>query len=117
VIPLSVVIATLELGLMVIFEASLSFIGLGVQPPTPSWGSMLSDGQQYVATAWWLALFPGLALFGLVLAVNLLGDAVRDRLDPTRKVKSRWRAPKRPGRLAVVDELEPMPKEAGPSHA
>jgi peptide/nickel transport system permease protein len=86
VLPLAVVVATLELGLMVVFEASLSFIGLGVQPPTPSWGSMLSDGQQYVASAWWLATFPGLALFGLVLAVNLLGDAVRDRLDPTRRV-------------------------------
>lgn len=86
VLPLAVVVATLELGLMVVFEASLSFIGLGVQPPTASWGSMLSDGQQYVASAWWLASFPGLALFGLVLSVNLLGDAVRDRLDPTRRV-------------------------------
>ncbi|HEY2695592.1 MAG TPA: ABC transporter permease [Pseudonocardiaceae bacterium] len=86
VIPLATVVATLELGLMVVFEASLSFIGLGVQPPTASWGSMLSDGQQYVASAWWLATFPGLALFGLVLAVNLLGDAVRDRLDPTQRV-------------------------------
>jgi peptide/nickel transport system permease protein len=85
VLPLAVVVATLELGLMVIFEASLSFIGLGVQPPTASWGSMLSDGQQYVASAWWLATFPGLALFGLVLAVNLLGDAVRDRLDPQQR--------------------------------
>jgi peptide/nickel transport system permease protein len=91
VAPLAVVVATLELGLMVVFEASLSFIGLGVQPPTPSWGSMLSDGQQYVASAWWLATFPGIALFGLVLAVNLLGDAVRDRLDPTRRVgRRRW---------------------------
>lgn len=86
VLPLAVVVATLELGLMVVFEASLSFIGLGVQPPTASWGSMLSDGQQYVASAWWLATFPGFALFGLVLSVNLLGDAVRDRLDPTREV-------------------------------
>jgi peptide/nickel transport system permease protein len=96
VLPLAVVVATLELGLMVVFEASLSFIGLGVQPPTPSWGSMLSDGQQYVASAWWLATFPGIALFGLVLAVNLLGDAVRDRLDPTRRVgKRRWSTTRR----------------------
>jgi peptide/nickel transport system permease protein len=91
VAPLAVVVGTLELGLMVVFEASLSFIGLGVQPPTASWGSMLSDGQQYVASAWWLATFPGLALFGLVLSVNLLGDAVRDRLDPTRRVPHRTR--------------------------
>jgi peptide/nickel transport system permease protein len=89
VAPLAVVVATLELGLMVIFEASLSFLGLGVQPPTASWGTMLAEGQQYVATAWWLATFPGLALFGLVLAVNMLGDAVRDRLDPTRRVSRR----------------------------
>jgi peptide/nickel transport system permease protein len=89
VAPLAVVVATLELGLMVIFEASLSFLGLGVQPPTASWGTMLAEGQQYVATAWWLATFPGLALFGLVLAVNMLGDTVRDRLDPTRRVGRR----------------------------
>jgi peptide/nickel transport system permease protein len=89
VAPLAVVVATLELGLMVIFEASLSFLGLGVQPPTASWGTMLAEGQQYVATAWWLATFPGLTLFGLVLAVNMLGDAVRDRLDPTRRVGRR----------------------------
>lgn len=89
VLPLAVVVATLELGLMVIFEASLSFLGLGVQPPTASWGTMLSEGQEYVATAWWLATFPGVALFGLVLSVNMLGDAVRDRLDPTRRVGRR----------------------------
>jgi peptide/nickel transport system permease protein len=103
VLPLAVVVATLELGLMVVFEASLSFIGLGVRPPTASWGSMLSDGQQYVATAWWLVTFPGLALFGLVLAVNLLGDTVRDRLDPTRSVPKRpfrRRGPGRAGRGA-----------------
>ncbi|MGA8117344.1 MAG: ABC transporter permease [Actinocatenispora sp.] len=85
VLPVSVVVATLELGLMVIFEASLSFIGLGVQPPTASWGSMLADGQQYIASAWWLATVPGVALFGLVFAVNVLGDGIRDRLDPTRR--------------------------------
>jgi peptide/nickel transport system permease protein len=105
VAPLAVVIATLELGLMVIFEASLSFIGLGVQPPTASWGTMLSEGQQYVATAWWLATFPGLALFGLVLAVNLLGDAVRDRLDPTRRT---GRRPSRTARLLRRPALAPV---------
>lgn len=85
VIPSLVVLATLELGLMVLFEAGLSFIGLGVQPPTPSWGSMLSDGQQFIGTAWWLATFPGVALFLLVLSVNLLGDFVRDQLDPAEQ--------------------------------
>lgn len=76
------VVATLEFGLMVLFEASLSFLGLGVQPPTPSWGAMLSTGRAYVATAWWIAAFPGACLFFLVLSVNLIGDFLRDRLDP-----------------------------------
>jgi peptide/nickel transport system permease protein len=102
VLPLAVVVATLELGLMVVFEASLSFIGLGVQPPTPSWGSMLSDGQQYVGSAWWLATFPGVALFGLVLAINLLGDAVRDRLDPTKRVAALSKRARRRGRKAEL---------------
>jgi peptide/nickel transport system permease protein len=74
---------------MVVYEASLSFLGLGVQPPTASWGSILSDGQQYIGSAWWLATFPGLALFVLVLAVNLLGDAARDRLDPAKRTEVR----------------------------
>lgn len=77
-----IVIATLEMGLMIIFEAALSFLGLGVQPPTPSWGSMLADGRNYVVTAWWLGVFPGLAITMTVLALNLLGDWARDVLDP-----------------------------------
>lgn len=85
IVPSIVVVATLELGLMVIYEASLSFIGLGVQPPDPSWGSMLSDGQKYLSRAWWLATFPGLTLFLLVLSVNMLGDFVRDQLDPSER--------------------------------
>ncbi|MCI2416943.1 ABC transporter permease [Saccharopolyspora sp. K220] len=87
VLPVAIVVGTLELGLMVIYEASLSFLGLGVQPPTASWGSILSDGQQYIASAWWLATFPGIALFLLVLAANLLGDAARDRLDPAKRAE------------------------------
>jgi len=88
VMPSLIVVATLELGTMVIYEASLSFIGLGVQPPTASWGSMLSDGREYISTAWWLTTFPGLALFILILSVNLLGDFIRDRLDPTQQGKA-----------------------------
>ena len=76
------VVATLEFGLMILFEAGLSFLGLGVQPPTPSWGSILSVGREYVASAWWIATFPGLCLFLLVLAVNIIGDYLPDRLDP-----------------------------------
>jgi peptide/nickel transport system permease protein len=77
-----IVVATLEFGLMVLFEAGLSFLGLGVQPPTASWGSMLSTGRNYLGNAWWIATFPGLCLFTLVLAINLIGDALRDRFDP-----------------------------------
>jgi peptide/nickel transport system permease protein len=79
--PLTVV-ATLELGLMVLFEAGLSFLGLGIQPPTPSWGAIMSVGRNYVASAWWIATFPGVCLFLVVLSVNVLGDQLRDRLDP-----------------------------------
>ena len=77
-----IVVSTLELAFMIIYESALSFLGLGVQPPTPTWGWMLSDGRNYVATAWWLATFPGLAIMLTVLAVNLLGDWLRDTLDP-----------------------------------
>jgi peptide/nickel transport system permease protein len=77
-----IVVATLEFGLMVLFEAGLSFLGLGVQPPTPSWGSILSVGRNYMGTAWWIATFPGLCLFLLVLSINVIGDHMRDRLDP-----------------------------------
>jgi peptide/nickel transport system permease protein len=76
------VVATLEFGLMVLFEAGLSFLGLGVQPPTASWGAMLSVGRNYIGNAWWVGVFPGLSLFLLVLSVNLTGDRVRDRIDP-----------------------------------
>ena len=77
-----IVVATLELAFMIIYESALSFLGLGVQPPTPTWGWMLSDGRNYVATAWWLATFPGLAIMLTVLSLNLLGDWLRDHYDP-----------------------------------
>ncbi len=76
------VVATIEFGLMILFEASLSFLGLGIQPPAPSWGSMMSVGRAYVERAWWIVAFPGAALFVLVFCVNILGDVLRDRLDP-----------------------------------
>jgi peptide/nickel transport system permease protein len=81
-----IVLATLEMANMIIFEAGLSFLGLGVQPPTPSWGGMLSDGRDYIpAGIWWPATFPGLAIFFTVLAINLVGDWLRDLLDPRMK--------------------------------
>jgi peptide/nickel transport system permease protein len=82
-----VVVATLEFGLMVLFEAGLSFLGLGIQPPTPSWGAILAVGRNYIASAWWIATLPGLCLFALVLTVNLLGDQLRDHLDPRSVVR------------------------------
>jgi peptide/nickel transport system permease protein len=77
-----IVIATNELGRAVLFAASLSFLGLGIQPPTADWGAMLSEGRSYLASAWWICLFPGIALVVLVTGVNLAGDWLRDRLDP-----------------------------------
>ena len=77
-----IVIATLEVGRMMLLESALSFLGLGVRPPTPSWGTMLADGRVYLDTAWWLATFPGLAISVTVLALNTVGDWLRDYLDP-----------------------------------
>lgn len=81
------VVATAEFGLMILFEAGLSFLGLGIQPPTPSWGTIMSAGRQYIERAWWLTVFPGGCLFLLVLSVNVLGDWVRDRLDPRARTR------------------------------
>jgi peptide/nickel transport system permease protein len=80
-----IVIATLNVATTIILEASLSFLGLGIQPPDVSWGLMLSDGRQYVATSWWVATFPGVAITVTVLGVIFLGDWLRDVLDPKIK--------------------------------
>jgi peptide/nickel transport system permease protein len=77
-----IVIGSFELAKIIVWEASLSFLGLGVPPRTVSWGAMLSDGREYVDTAWWVATFPGLTLVAVVLAINTIGDALRDALDP-----------------------------------
>ena len=86
VISSFIVISTLSVATTIILEASLSFLGLGVQPPTVSWGSILSDGRDYLATSWWLATFPGLAITVTVLGIIFLGDWLRDVLDP-RSIK------------------------------
>ncbi len=75
-----VVLATLQLASVILLESTLSFLGLGVQPPDPSWGSMLGAGREYLNTAWWISVFPGIAL---MLTVSLGGDWLRDALDPT----------------------------------
>jgi peptide/nickel transport system permease protein len=77
-----IVLATLEVGVVIILEASLSFLGAGIPPPNPAWGLMVADGRALVINAWWLSFFPGLAILLTVLSMNLLGDWLRDRLDP-----------------------------------
>ena len=81
-IPSLVVIATVEVARAIIRESLLSFLGLGIQPPTPSWGSMLAEGRDYMLMQWWLAALPGAAIFISALGINLLGDAIRDITDP-----------------------------------
>jgi peptide/nickel transport system permease protein len=85
VMPQLLVQATLTVATAIIAEASLSFLGLGQQPPAPSWGSMLNTAQRFLANAPWMAIFPGLAIFVTVLSFNLLGDGFRDALDPRSK--------------------------------
>ncbi len=80
------VLGTLRMCDMIITEASLSFLGLGIQPPTPAWGSMVAAGRDYLLTAWWLSTVPGVALLILVLAINLFGEGLRDILDPRLKI-------------------------------
>jgi peptide/nickel transport system permease protein len=81
-----IVVATLGVGSAILVSATLSFLGLGSQPPTPEWGRMLSEGRQYLREQWWIATFPGVAIMLTVLALNLLGDGLRDALDPRLKV-------------------------------
>jgi len=81
-----IVLATVEAARMIILESALSFLGLGVQPPNASWGGMLRDGKLYISSAWWYTTFPGLAIMVTVLGLNMVGDSLRDLLDPRLKV-------------------------------
>jgi len=81
------VLATLRIGFMIIMEASLSFLGLGIQPPTPAWGSMVASGRDYLLNAWWVSTMPGIALMILVLCINVFGEGLRDILDPRLKLE------------------------------
>ena len=74
--------ATFDFGLAILFASGLSFVGAGAQPPVPEWGALVAAGRQYVQAAWWIPIFPGFAIFGAVLAFNILGDTLRDFLDP-----------------------------------
>ncbi len=82
VVPALIVLGTFNMAAVIIAESSLSFLGLGVQPPTPAWGSMVNDGRPYMLNAWWISTFPGLAVAALVLGINLVGEGLRDALDP-----------------------------------
>lgn len=82
IVPSLLVISTLQVGYVILLEGSLSFLGVGVPPPQPAWGLMIADGRGLLATAWWTALFPGIAMALTVLSVNLFGDWLRDKLDP-----------------------------------
>ncbi len=84
-LPPILVSATLGVGSAILVESALSFLGLGVQPPTPSWGNMLTEGKETLEIAWWLSVFPGLAILITVLAFNLLGEAIQELTDPRRK--------------------------------
>lgn len=86
VVPVIVISATLRIGLAILTEAGLSFLGLGVQPPRPSWGNIIADGRAYLGIAWWVSLFPGLCVFLAVMAFNLLGDGLRDAFDPKLQI-------------------------------
>jgi peptide/nickel transport system permease protein len=77
-----IVVATLQLGVLILLEATLSFLGAGVPPPTPSWGSMVADGRSFLASAWWISTIPGMAILLTLLAFNLMGEWLRDALDP-----------------------------------
>jgi peptide/nickel transport system permease protein len=77
-----VVLLTLQVGYVIILEASLSFLGAGIPPPTPAWGSMIAEGRDFITSAWWVSFFPGLAILLVGLAFNVLGDWLRDTLDP-----------------------------------
>jgi peptide/nickel transport system permease protein len=89
IVGLLIVQVTIQLSLAVLAEAGLSFVGLGAQPPAPSWGRMLNEAQTYIYTAPLLAVFPGLAIAGAVLGLNMLGDGLRDRFDPRRRRSDR----------------------------
>jgi peptide/nickel transport system permease protein len=78
-----IVLATLQVGIVIIMESSLSFLGVGVPPPTPDWGSMIAEGRSYVVTAWWLSMVPGVAIVATVLSFNLLGDTLTELINPS----------------------------------
>jgi peptide/nickel transport system permease protein len=112
VVPTLLVISTLQVGYVILLEGTLSFLGVGVPPPNPAWGLMIADGRGFLATAWWISLFPGLAMLLTVLAVNLMGDWLRDHLDPKlRQLGSRAIEPEAAA-IGPATIAEPGPRGA-----
>ena len=109
VVPTLLVISTLQVGYVILLEGTLSFLGVGVPPPNPAWGLMIADGRGFLATAWWISFLPGLAMLLTVLAVNLMGDWLRDHLDPKLRQLG--------GRAAVPDTPAAEPVVAVADHA
>lgn len=101
VVPTLLVISTLQVGYVILLEGTLSFLGVGVPPPNPAWGLMIADGRGFLATAWWISLLPGLAMLSTVLAVNLMGDWLRDHLDPKLRQVG--------GRAMVLESADAVP--------
>jgi peptide/nickel transport system permease protein len=103
------VLATLYIPAAVVFEATLSFLGLGIQPPTASWGNILAAAQPFYTVAWWYTVFPALALLITTLAFNLLGDGIRDAMDPTTerllRARKRRKQPREAQPLVLSDEI------------
>ena len=87
VVPPVLIIATIDIATMIVLEGILSFLGIGVQPPTPSFGNIIADGKDYLNTAWWVTTFPGLAIVFIVFAVNLVGDTLHKHIDPTLRTR------------------------------
>ncbi len=110
VVPTLLVISTLQVGYVILLEGTLSFLGVGVPPPNPAWGLMIADGRGFLATAWWMSLFPGLAMLLTVLAVNLMGDWLRDHLDPKlRQLGGRADALEPSAAVAAASVVEEAP--------
>ena len=115
-----VVQGTVAFSQAILIEASLSYLGLSAQPPTPSWGNMLNEGRTYLETAPWISVFPGIAIMVAVLAFNLIGDGLRDVLDPERAVIPDWRPrheheSTRPTRSAAASSSRPAASLSAPS--
>jgi peptide/nickel transport system permease protein len=89
VLPAAVVIASVQVSQFVIYESAFGFLGLGVPPPEPTWGNILADARNHIHAAWWMGVFPGLGIALVALAANLLGDALRDLLDPHDQARER----------------------------